>query len=232
MDRAAVDDLEPASRTVTVNDDVPGATGVPVTAPVDASRPRPDGRAPDVTDHVYGAVPPVAPSVAAYPWPTCPPGSAVVVTDQRGRVDGDGERRRAPQVGRGGVGHRDGEGIGADGGRRAGDGPRRRIECEAGRECPRRHRPRVRTGAAGGGECGRVPDAERGVGERVRRDGERRQLEHQGSHLAGADTGRGAAGPSTDSSRRTGPGRPTAPPGSAQVVPPSVVARITPVSDV
>ena len=51
MDRAAVVDVESASVAVTVNGDVPGVPGVPVMAPVAASRPSPAGSAPDVTDH-------------------------------------------------------------------------------------------------------------------------------------------------------------------------------------
>jgi hypothetical protein len=37
--------------------------GVPLIAPVDASRDKPIGSAPDVRDQVYGVVPPVAASV-------------------------------------------------------------------------------------------------------------------------------------------------------------------------
>jgi hypothetical protein len=42
------------------------AVGVPEMIPVDAARPSPDGRVPDVRDHVYGLVPPVAFSVLLY----------------------------------------------------------------------------------------------------------------------------------------------------------------------
>jgi len=40
------------------------AVGVPVIAPVDAFSDRPAGSVPEVRDHVYGDVPPVAASVA------------------------------------------------------------------------------------------------------------------------------------------------------------------------
>jgi hypothetical protein len=53
--------------------------GVPVIAPVDASSETPDGNEPFVSDHLYGAVPPLAASVAAYAFPTVPGGRPVVV---------------------------------------------------------------------------------------------------------------------------------------------------------
>ncbi len=62
------------------------AVGVPVIAPVDGVRANPAGRLPDTSDHVYGGVPPVAPSVALYAVPTCPPGKVVVVTANPGFV--------------------------------------------------------------------------------------------------------------------------------------------------
>ena len=40
------------------------AVGVPVIAPVEAFKLAQDGKAPLVTDHVYGAVPPVAARVS------------------------------------------------------------------------------------------------------------------------------------------------------------------------
>jgi hypothetical protein len=59
--RWAVAAFELASVTFTVNEDVPGAVGVPDIAPVEGSRARPVGSDPLVTDHVKGAVPPVSP---------------------------------------------------------------------------------------------------------------------------------------------------------------------------
>ena len=42
----------PESATCTVMEKLPEAVGVPVIAPVDAVRVKPEGRAPDVMDHV------------------------------------------------------------------------------------------------------------------------------------------------------------------------------------
>ena len=53
--------------------------GVPVSAPVEASRETPAGRAPEVSDHLYGVVPPLAASVPAYALPTVPAGRLPVV---------------------------------------------------------------------------------------------------------------------------------------------------------
>jgi hypothetical protein len=49
----------PASCTVAVRLNVPLAVGVPEIAPL-AARVRPAGRLPEVIDHEYGAVPPLA----------------------------------------------------------------------------------------------------------------------------------------------------------------------------
>lgn len=51
---------EEASVTVKLGDVVCATVGVPVIAPVEELRLRLVGRAPDVIDHVYGVVPPVA----------------------------------------------------------------------------------------------------------------------------------------------------------------------------
>ena len=48
------------SATVTVKLDVPLEVGVPETVPVVAARVKPAGRLPEVIDHVYAGVPPVA----------------------------------------------------------------------------------------------------------------------------------------------------------------------------
>jgi hypothetical protein len=50
----------PLSLTVTVKFAVPIVVGVPEMTPVEAARVNPDGRLPDVTDHVYAGVPPAA----------------------------------------------------------------------------------------------------------------------------------------------------------------------------
>lgn len=49
-----------ASVTVTLNRLVPVAVGVPLTTPVLPFRVNPAGAAPEVIDHVYGVVPPLA----------------------------------------------------------------------------------------------------------------------------------------------------------------------------
>ena len=51
------------SLTVTVKLEVPFAVGVPEMMPLPAARVNPAGRLPEVTDHVYPGVPPLACSV-------------------------------------------------------------------------------------------------------------------------------------------------------------------------
>lgn len=68
------------SVTCTVNDDVPATVGVPEIAPL-PERLRPVFSVPDVIDHLYGVVPPVAPSVAPYAVPTFPDASEAVVIE-------------------------------------------------------------------------------------------------------------------------------------------------------
>ena len=53
------------SLTLTVNDEVPVVLGVPLIWP-EPLRLKPAGKDPDLTDQVYGAVPPVAPSDVEY----------------------------------------------------------------------------------------------------------------------------------------------------------------------
>ena len=73
----AVVDTDAPSVTLTVKLLVPAAVGVPdIVAPL---RLNPAGSDPLAIDHVYGAVPPLAVSVAAYAVPTVPLSSAVVV---------------------------------------------------------------------------------------------------------------------------------------------------------
>jgi hypothetical protein len=67
------------SVTCTVKFAVPGADGVPLIVPPDASV-SPDGRAPALMPHEYPPVPPLAASVCEYACPAVPPGSEVVVT--------------------------------------------------------------------------------------------------------------------------------------------------------
>jgi hypothetical protein len=69
-----------ASVTVTAKELVPATVGVPVIAPELPFKVRPPGRAPVVTDHVYGAVPPLATiGVEGYATPVVPEGSERVV---------------------------------------------------------------------------------------------------------------------------------------------------------
>ena len=65
------------SVTVTVIVNAPCTFGVPVTAPLDESMPRPAGR--PVADQVYSGVPPVATIEPAYKVPCLPLGRDVVV---------------------------------------------------------------------------------------------------------------------------------------------------------
>ena len=69
-----------ASVTCTVNDTVPAVVGVPEITPVDAAKLKPAGSDPALTLQLYGAVPPLACSVAEYAVPVVPPGSDTVVT--------------------------------------------------------------------------------------------------------------------------------------------------------
>ena len=55
---------ESASEIVKLN--VPLTVGIPEITPVDATRERPVGNCPDVIDHVYAGVPPLAPNALAY----------------------------------------------------------------------------------------------------------------------------------------------------------------------
>lgn len=64
----------PESTTVAVKLNVPLTLGVPEITPVAATRERPGGNCPNVMDHVYADVPPVALSVPAYGWFAVPPG--------------------------------------------------------------------------------------------------------------------------------------------------------------
>jgi hypothetical protein len=68
-----------ASVTFTVNDDVPAAVGVPLICPAPLSV-KPFGKAPALSDQVYGVAPPLAATVAEYPLPNCPLARLVVVT--------------------------------------------------------------------------------------------------------------------------------------------------------
>ncbi len=60
------------SFTWAVNVNGPAVVGVPVIAPVEASRLNPVGRPPDVIENVYGGTPPLATSVELYGTPTWP----------------------------------------------------------------------------------------------------------------------------------------------------------------
>jgi hypothetical protein len=58
---------------------VPAVLGVPEIRPVVESNASPVGREPELTDQLYGVVPPVAVTLAEYPAPTCPFGRDEVV---------------------------------------------------------------------------------------------------------------------------------------------------------
>jgi glutathione S-transferase len=58
---------------------VPGPAGVPEMTPPDASKLNPAGKLPALTDHLYGAIPPVAANVVLYEMPDFPSGSDDVV---------------------------------------------------------------------------------------------------------------------------------------------------------
>jgi len=58
---------------------VPAALGVPAIAPLDDVKLNPEGNEPEVMLQLYGAVPPLAVSVALYAVPCCPLGSELVV---------------------------------------------------------------------------------------------------------------------------------------------------------
>jgi hypothetical protein len=79
IDFEAVRAGDAASSTFSVNTNVPDAVGVPEIAPVLAVSVTPAGSAPDVIDHVYGVVPPVATAVVAYAVPVTPVGSVADV---------------------------------------------------------------------------------------------------------------------------------------------------------
>lgn len=70
-----------ASVTVTEKTLVPVAVGVPLITPELVFRLRPGGVAPEVTDQVYGWVPPLAAMVLEYAAPWVPLGSESVVID-------------------------------------------------------------------------------------------------------------------------------------------------------
>lgn len=69
----------PLSLTFTVKFDVPTVFGVPEITPVVAASVSPAGRFPDVIDHVYAGVPPLACNVRAYAVPSVPDGNDNVV---------------------------------------------------------------------------------------------------------------------------------------------------------
>jgi hypothetical protein len=67
------------SFTVAVKLEVPLALGVPEMVPVVAARVSPAGRLPELIDHVYDGLPPVADIGAEYATPSVPEGNAPVV---------------------------------------------------------------------------------------------------------------------------------------------------------
>ena len=70
--------VDEESLTWTVKEVVPACVGVPLIWPVETVRLSPTGNDPELIDHKYGAVPPVAVNVAAKVEFTCPAGSATV----------------------------------------------------------------------------------------------------------------------------------------------------------
>ena len=68
-----------ASTTRKVTGKLPVAAGVPDSTPVEAFRVRPGGRLPALTDHTYGAVPPVTVSGTLKATPTWPVGGGLKV---------------------------------------------------------------------------------------------------------------------------------------------------------
>ena len=75
----------PPPVTWTVKVEVPADVGVPLTAPPELSV-SPAGRLPEVTDQLYGVVPPEAESDWLYDAPTVPAGSDDVVTERAGML--------------------------------------------------------------------------------------------------------------------------------------------------
>jgi hypothetical protein len=66
------------SVTLTVNEEVPAAVGVPLITPEVLSV-NPAGKDPELIDQLYGVVPPVAANVDEYEVPAVPPGREEVV---------------------------------------------------------------------------------------------------------------------------------------------------------
>jgi len=69
------------SLTLTVNEEEPAVVGVPLIWPELLSV-RPAGREPELSDQLYGVVPPLAASVAEYGVPCVLPANEVVVIDK------------------------------------------------------------------------------------------------------------------------------------------------------
>ena len=65
-DTASVAVSSSASVTSTVNENVPATAGVPPSTPLDVPSVIPVGSAPALTDHAYGATPPLADNVSEY----------------------------------------------------------------------------------------------------------------------------------------------------------------------
>lgn len=63
----------------------PAAVGVPLITPA-GDNVRPAGGVPDVTDHVYGCVPPMAAKLCEYAVPTVPFGRGDVVVIETGGI--------------------------------------------------------------------------------------------------------------------------------------------------
>ena len=72
---ALVPDAPFMSTACTVNVKLPAAVGVPLRDPLEGSNEMPPGKAPVVTDHLYGGLPPEAAKTCEYDFPTWPPGN-------------------------------------------------------------------------------------------------------------------------------------------------------------
>lgn len=59
---------------------------VPLITPVAAFKKSPAGNAPEMSDQLMGAIPPVAANAVEYDWPTIPPGKDIAVMVNAGTI--------------------------------------------------------------------------------------------------------------------------------------------------
>ena len=74
------------STTLNSNGNKPLVVGVPLTTPVVVLRVKPGGSDPSISDHVYGARPPLAENVFEYNWPVVPTGGLLQDSVSAGRA--------------------------------------------------------------------------------------------------------------------------------------------------